>query len=307
MSSDSHLFSGNKESDSHLPLYEVKLFHQYDHRWATYMDSQNTRHLTTAEKQNPHTTITPRYWVSRTEVENRLANKWNKQWLIAFRNVTNATNERTAIFSIIPRVGVSDTAPILFVDQPLCAIIYLITNFSSLVFDYITRQKLGGTHLTFFILRQLPVIPPTAYSSDDLAFIVPRVLELVYTAYDLKPFADDVWRDLEIESRELIIKQWETQPNQLTTPDFPLPPFIWNPDRRAILRAELDAYYARLYGLTRDELRYILDPADIYGADFPSETFRVLKEKEIKQYGEYRTQKLVLEAWDRMQEANLRK
>ena len=61
-------------------------------------------------------------------------------------------------------------------------------------------------------------------------------------------------------------------------------------------------YYARLYGLTRDELRYILDPKDVYGPDFPSETFRVLKEKEERAYGEYRTRRLVLEAWDRMEQ-----
>jgi hypothetical protein len=77
-------------------------------------------------------------------------------------------------------------------------------------------------------------------------------------------------------------------------------PFIWDEERRASLRAELDAYYAKLYGLTRDELRYILDPSDVYGADFPGETFRVLKNNEMRKYGEYRTQRLVLEAWDRM-------
>ena len=42
-------------------------------------------------------------------------------------------------------------------------------------------------------------------------------------------------------------------------------PFQWDTNRRALWRAELDAYYAKLYGLTRDELRYILDPSDIYG------------------------------------------
>jgi hypothetical protein len=78
-----------------------------------------------------------------------------------------------------------------------------------------------------------------------------------------------------------------------------LHPFIWNEERRAIIRAELDAYIAKLYGLTRDELRYILDPADVYGPEFPGETFRVLKEKEIRLYGEYRTGRLVLEAWDK--------
>ena len=101
------------------------------------------------------------------------------------------------------------------------------------------------------------------------------MLELVYTAYDLKPFAEDMGYHGE--------------------------PFRWDEERRALLRAELDAYYAKLYGLTRDELRYILDPQDVYGPDFPGETFRVLKEKEIRQFGEYRTRRLVLEAWDRLE------
>ena len=68
-----------------------------------------------------------------------------------------------------------------------------------------------------------------------------------------------------------------------------------------VLPAKLDAYYAKLYGLTRDELRYILDPASVMGDDYPSETFRVLKNKEQREYGEYRTQRLVLEAWDKLE------
>ena len=104
----------------------------------------------------------------------------------------------------------------------------------------------------------------------------------------------------------------------------PLPPFKWSEERRAVLRAELDAYYARLYGLNRKQLRYILDPhglserelEDILdpwedptasgphllpaepAEDFPGETFRVLKNKEEKAFGEYRTRRLVLEAWE---------
>jgi len=74
----------------------------------------------------------------------------------------------------------------------------------------------------------------------------------------------------------------------------------------------LDAYYARLYGLIRDELRYTpfgVDPKEVLGEDpltrlragFPGKTFRVLKEKEIKQFGEYRTKRLALEAWYKLQ------
>ncbi|MDN5870197.1 MAG: hypothetical protein L0H73_05695 [Nitrococcus sp.] len=75
-------------------------------------------------------------------------------------------------------------------------------------------------------------------------------------------------------------------------------PFAWNPERRALLRAKLDAYCARLYGQSRDELRYILDPADVEGADYPSETFRVLRNNELREFGEYRSRRLVLAAWD---------
>jgi hypothetical protein len=83
------------------------------------------------------------------------------------------------------------------------------------------------------------------------------------------------------------------------------PPFAWNETRRAELRAELDAIFARKYGLTRDELRYVLDPADVRGSDYPSETFRGLKGKEEARFGEYRTRRLVLDAWDRLAATNI--
>jgi hypothetical protein len=147
-------------------------------------------------------------------------------------------------------------------------------NMNSLAYDYIARQKIPGTNFNHWIWKQIPLVSPDNLSRADIDFIAPRVLELTYTAWDLQPFARDM--------------------------GYHGDPFIWNPERRAHLRAELDAYYAYLYGLTRDELRYILDPAEVYGPDFPSETFRVLKNNEIKQFGEYRTQRLVLAAWDKL-------
>lgn len=75
------------------------------------------------------------------------------------------------------------------------------------------------------------------------------------------------------------------------------PPFAWDED----LRADLHAFYARAYGLIRDELGYIIDAAGVKGAEYPSETFLGLKEKEIRQHGEYRTRRLVLATWDRME------
>jgi hypothetical protein len=150
----------------------------------------------------------------------------------------------------------------------------LLADQNSLVHDFVARQKIGGIHLKFHTKKQITNLPPTRYSAADIEFIAPRVLELTFTAYDLIAFA----RDLGYDGA----------------------PFAWIPERRALLRAQLDAYYAKLYGLTRDELRYILDPADIYGNDYPSESIRVLKNSEIRQFGEYRTRRLVLEAWDKL-------
>lgn len=48
------------------------------------------------------------------------------------------------------------------------------------------------------------------------------------------------------------------------------------------LRAELDAYHASLYGLTRDELRYILDPKESHQEVFTGETFRRSKGKKSR-------------------------
>ncbi len=169
----------------------------------------------------------------------------------------------------------------------------------------VTRQKLGGTNFSFFILNQLPVFPPSAYAEHDCEYIAPRVLELTYTAWNVKPFGDDIWRSFKQGVRDWIghvaddkldVPEWV----ELSADRIPYPPCRWNEERRLRLRAELDAYYARL---SRDDLRYILDPSEIFGNDFPGETFRLLKEREHSEFGEYRTRRLVLDAFDKLAES----
>jgi hypothetical protein len=144
---------------------------------------------------------------------------------------------------------------------------------SSFVFDYVVRQKLGGTHLKYFLMRQLPVLPPDQFTTTckwDSRFslgnwILPRILELTYTAWDLQPFAKDCGYDG--------------------------PPFRWNVERRFLLRCELDAAYFQLYGIERDDVDYIM------------ETFSIVKRKDEKLYGEYRTKRVILEMYDEMSRA----
>lgn len=261
-----------------VPLYEAKMVHQFDHRWATYEDNgSDSRDMTDAEKCDPASFAQPRYWLEQSEIEARLSVRCGNKWFIGWRDICRNTDVRTLIASAVVRGAIVGDLPILIFSAGISTkqTVALYGALNAMVTDFVVRQKVSGAHLKQFHMKQLPIPAPNHYTPADLDFIVPRVLELTYTAHDLAPFARDLGYDG--------------------------PPFPWNPERRALLRAELDATYAKLYGLTRDELRYILDPADIYGDDYPSETFRVLKNNETRQFGEYRTRRLVLEAWDRLE------
>lgn len=198
---------------------------------------------------------------------------------MGWKDVTTATTERTVIATAFPKIAVGHTIRLMFADGGPINPSFLFVNLSALVLDYVARQKVSYLHLTVETLAQLPILPPGSYSETALRYLVPIVIELVYTSHSMAPFAHDL--------------------------GYNGPPFAWDEDRRALLRAELDAWYARAYGLTRDELRYILDPTEVMGPDYPSETFRVLKNNEMKRYGEYRTRRLVLDAWDRMERGEL--
>lgn len=273
MANDSELFSDTAAPDR-LPLYEAKLIHQFDHRWATYTADGSSRDMTLAEKQDPNSVVLPRYWVDKSEVEARLLTKgWKRGWLMGWRDICRATDVRTLISSVLPLTGVGDKFLLMLPSIEPKKTAALVGCLNSLVCDFIARQKVGGTAFKYFTMKQIAVLSPEQLTEIELAFILPRIIELTYTSGSLSSWAKDL--------------------------GFDGPPFSFFPERRAILRAELDAYYANLYGLTRDELRYILDPMDLMGAGYPSETFRVLKNNEVREFGFYRTQKLVLEAWDR--------
>jgi len=161
----------------------------------------------------------------------------------------------------------------------------LVGYLSSLPFDYVVRNKLGGSNLSNQYFYQLPALLPSAISVRDKLFIVPRVLELTCTSYGLK----DLYRDV-----VSIVPEYDCR-TAGEKRDF----FVYDIQRRPTLIAELDAYFAHMMGLGREDLMYILDPSSIE-PDYPSETFRGLRDSEIKEFGEYRTQRLVLEAWDRI-------
>jgi hypothetical protein len=208
------------------------------------------------------------------------------RWLLGFRDITNTTNERTAIFSVMPRVAVGHTCPLAFTKQPADEALLLLTCMDSFAHDYVVRQKVGGTHLTYMYLKQFPVLPPSAYGPAERAYILPRALELTYTAWDLAPFASEVGATHGSPSSS---RPGEACLAPTRRPADPLPPFRWDDARRFQLRAELDALFFHLYGLARDDVAYIMD------------TFPIVKRKdEAAHDGHYRTKEAILAVYDQL-------
>lgn len=303
MANDSHIFRGAAElsgdgfdlvgnrfvsgQECWLPLYEAKLMHIYTHRYGDFADAGGQRahilpRIDDLRLINANYLPAPYYWVRESDVMARASDVcWGRKWFFAFRKVTDSrASARTLISAVLPYAGSGDSLNLMmpgnFDDPRLYAA--LLGNLSSLVLDYVVRNKVGGLNLNYFAMRQFPVIPPAFYAEADLKFIAPRVLELTYTAVDLAEWAKDL--------------------------GYMEAPFSYDPARRCVLQAELDAYFARLYGIDRSELAFILNPQSAKPG-YPSETFSVLQRNEEREFDEYRTQRLVLEAWDRLENGEL--
>ncbi|GHC54839.1 DNA methyltransferase [Streptomyces violaceochromogenes] len=282
-----------KGTDRMLPLYEGKMVDLFNSRAADVVKSltainrpNQPKYLTEADLRDPDRAVQPLYWVADQGfvetnrrgrvtrvpgVDMRLRDVgWHRGWLIGWRDITAVTNERTAIPTFLPRAGTGITCRLMFPRTSPALAAALTASQSSLVFDFVSRQKVGGVHMTLMTWKQLPVPTPKTLE-PHLPFLLPRVLELVYTAYDMTPLA----RDLDDEGE----------------------PFQWDDERRAQLRAELDAYFFHLYGISREDTDYILE-------SFQSESGG-LKNNEISAFGEYRTKRLVLTEYDRMAVAGL--
>ncbi|MCK5927601.1 MAG: N-6 DNA methylase [Nocardioides sp.] len=266
---------------SWLPLYEAKMVTHWNNRLAGYANlpegflGTSIPRLPLDELDDPDADLLARYWVDENEVLEALPQWWDRDWLFGWRDIARADDARTFVPSALPVAAVGHVFPLAFATEPT-RLPLVQAVWSSLCFDYVARQKLSGTHMTYGVVKQLPVPAPTtfeeqpAWSDVSLApFVRPRVLELTYTSHRMAGYARDVLAD-------------GSEPGA---------PFRWLPDRRAQLLAELDAAMFHIYGLDRAAVEHVLD------------SFPVVRKNEERDLGEYRTRRLVLAAYDAMTEA----
>ena len=282
MTNDSHLFRTAAQLDADgfypiqgnrwkrgkelfLPLYQGRMIHQFDHRANSVRLNPESTHnpylsaeVTEAQHADPEFLPQTQYWVTARNVEEVLPQ--SRSYALGFRDIARPTDVRTVIASIVPWAGYGNTVPLLVIADTL-ATVFLTANLNATCVDFVARQKAQGTHLNWYIVEQLPVIPATAYDrcfgvTTARNLVRDHVLRLTYTANDMTPFA----RDLGHEG----------------------PPFIWDEEERRHLRARLDALYFHLYGLSREDASYVLD------------TFPIVRKQDEAAFGRYRTRALIL-------------
>ncbi len=273
-SNDSTIFDSEDTTSlkTHLRLFEPRMFHQFDHRFSSFLLGGQIHQVRHAEHSDPTYVATSRYWVAKDELLRRIDLTGDVP-VIAYRRIARPTDERTMIATVIPTMCINENGVILRNDslstlQHAC----LLGNLCSFVLDYVLRQR-DCFSLSNSDVQQLPVLPARNYArslpwelKQNLEnWVALRVLELTYTAWDLEPFALDL--------------------------GYEGPPFRWDPERRFLLRCELDAAYFHLYGIERDDADYIM------------ETFPIVKRKDEAAHGEYRTKRVILEIYDHMARA----
>jgi hypothetical protein len=240
-----------KGKNIYLPLYEAKMLQAFDHRAASiviqasnWMRQGQKAETSLVEHANPEFMVLPRWWVKQALVDAELPEV--REAYVVFKDVTSATNERTMIACFLPRVALVNSAPLVLTGSGISRRLEacLLANYNSFVYDFIARQKVGGNHLNFFIVEQLPTLPADTYAdkcpwskNETLEdWISERVLKLSCTAEDMIPLANAC--DFKGSRGDGV--------------------HIWKEQERFTLRAELDAAYFHLYGVEREDAEYML-------------------------------------------------
>ncbi|MEV8404256.1 DNA methyltransferase [Streptomyces niveus] len=285
----------NSEGQRYLALYEAKMLHHYDHRYGTYEGQTKTQanmgtlpRVTEEQHDDPSFSPMPKNWAPEfdTPKEKRtrgggfshspgvtaklLDKNWHQEWLLGWRDVTNPTGTRTLILTALHRTAVPDGTLLMFPTHGNPG--FLQAVMSSFAVDYVARQKISNSHLKFFTIHQLPVLPPNVGESrcpwsdeSNNSWFMQRVVELAYTSHDMRAYAATLGDTGQ--------------------------PFRWISERRRVLRAELDAAVFRLYQISREDVEHIM------------ESFNTIRREDEASHGTYRTRDLILDAYDRMEMA----
>ncbi len=274
MGTDRDLFS---EATDGLPLYEGRMVDQFDYRAKGYRSGRGRSAVwEDLSFANPRKSVQPQWYVPIDRIPDKCSSR-TRTYRIGFCDVTGPTNERTLIAALLPPHTICGhiVPTILFEEQrSQWRLLYWLAVANSYVVDYIARKKVS-LHMSYTVVESLPF--PVVDRND------PRARCLVTLSARLScagPEMIDFWNELASDGWVPAASSGSLVAGEL------------DEARRLQLRAEIDAIVARdLFNLTRSELEYVLDV-------FPTQ-----RRYQETQFGEFRSRRLILEAFDTPQGA----
>jgi hypothetical protein len=260
----------NDSTPPYVPLFDAKMARQFEWRAASLGFSGNQfRKVSKASSmlrqlEDPDYVPEFAYWVPKAEAESRFGD-WTEGWVLGFKDVTGVTSTRMAAFAFVPRMGFAHKFPLLRVSGGALAHGVLAAWLNSLLVEWFLRQRMHGVSLTWHILSQVPVPPrgtlgsiaPWSTTESIAAWVAQRVAELSCTSWPLASLA-----------RAFVGREHS---------------FVYDEARRCLLRAELDAAMFLVAGFEINDAIFVMDSLDKVAA------------REVSDFGEYRSRKIVPE------------
>ena len=270
MTNESGLFTHDPKG---IPVYEGRMVTHFDHRAKTYISGHgNSAVWCERPFGDSKKAIVPQWRILRNSIPIKLGDRVDR-YRIGFGGIANPRNERSFMAALIPPGAICGNAvpTIDFGRGNEWMYLPWLAVANSFVIDALTRKKLSSPNLKSYILDTLP-FPRPSLEEAWAKRVSPLVLRLTCTSPEMTAY----WNEM------AAMGLCEAAPEGTV----PRSAFL-NEESRAIARAEIDAVIARdVYGLSRDELSGVLD------------TFPVLKKRDEKTFGEYRTKRLILKSYD---------
>lgn len=257
----------NSEINNNIQVLEAKNIYHFDHRYSTFSKAQSRRDLEQGnsldvdlkDKVSIEYEIQCRYCVPLSFYNSKNNETYLHKWYLGIRGIASATNERTLITALVPRIAISYSINLILPEDPLVGLL-LCSTLNTFILDFVTRSKVSNNNISLFIIKQLPIHNFNCWSDKLKGKVIENTILLSATSKSLISILDTNETPLQINSFE--------------------------PKQRYHLQCELDAIYAQLYGLEKEEMDYIL------------ENFPIVKRKDIAKYGSYRTKETILQLYD---------
>ncbi len=222
-----------------VPVYGAKVFSLFDFSSSGWVRGKG-RSAVWKPIDPSKKTIEPEYLMSELDFRDRTEDR--PPWLarLLFKDISKAVNRRTMVSALTPPTPAVHAAPCLAPGH-MPDVLPLQAQLGSFVLDFVARLRIGDLHLNYAVVEEFPLLDSRTLTAETRLILTRLVARMSANHEVFSPLwiylreRDSAWRE-----------QWASTPHE-----------------RLRLNCMLDAIVAVLFGLSVEDLRYILRDCDL--------------------------------------------